>query len=176
MGLQGIGRSPRTENRITTSAARNCGGIFSLYEHLSHSIDGTHPAHFAGTLPSIPESPNGGSRVPYKTFKAPDGSKWSVWPVFPTAAERRRSERRVAASGGYPGPERRHTPERRVRAVGGARTVVTAGYENGWLCFESEEGEKRRLVPVPDTWHTAEPDRLWLWCRAAVSVVKCDPR
>lgn len=113
--------------------------------------------------------------MPYKSFKAPDGSKWSVWPVFPTAAERRRSERRVAASAAYRGPERRNTPERRVRALG-ARTVLTAGYENGWLCFESEEGGKRRLVPIPDTWHTAGPDKLWLWCRAAVAVIKCDPR
>jgi len=116
--------------------------------------------------------------VPYKSFKAPDGSKWSVWAVFPTAAERRRSERRVAAgsgAAGYAGPERRNTPERRVRAVG-ARTVVTAGYEKGWLCFESEEGEKRRLVPVPDAWETAKADKLWLWCRAAVSVMKCGPR
>lgn len=116
--------------------------------------------------------------MPYKSFEAPDGSKWSVWPVFPTAAERRRSERRVAASSAgasYAGPERRRTPERRVRAAG-TRTVVTAGFEHGWLCFESEEGEKRRLAPVPDTWDTAKGDKLWLWCRAAVSVTKCDPR
>jgi hypothetical protein len=53
---------------------------------------------------------------------------------------------------------------------------VTAGYEKGWLCFESEEGEKRRLVPVPDAWETAKADKLWLWCRAAVSVMKCGPR
>lgn len=116
--------------------------------------------------------------MPYKSFEARDGAKWSVWPVFPTAAERRRSERRVAAASAavtYAGRERRNTPDRRVRATG-TRTVLSAAYENGWLCFESEAGEKRRLVPVPDTWDTASPDRLWLWCRAAVSVLKGEPR
>lgn len=115
--------------------------------------------------------------MPYKSFKAPDGNEWSVWPVFPTSAERRRSERRAGAASavGYAGPERRRTPDRRLRAVG-TRAVVTAGFENGWLCFESDEGEKRRLVPVPDTWEKATPDKLWLWCRAAISVTKCSPR
>ena len=59
--------------------------------------------------------------------------------------------------------------------MSGGHTAVSSGYENGWLCFESDTGEKRRLAPVPDTWDSARDDKLWLWCRAAVSVIKCDP-
>lgn len=54
--------------------------------------------------------------------------------------------------------------------------MVGAGFETGWLCFESEDGEKRRLSPVPDDWEGAAMDKLWLWCRAAKEVAKCDPR
>jgi hypothetical protein len=116
--------------------------------------------------------------VPYKSFEAPDGGKWSVWRVIPMSAERRRQDRRVAAASDaalYTGVERRRTPDRRLHSVGG-RTRMVAGYENGWLCFESEQGEKRRLVPVPDSWENAGPDKLWMWCRAAERVVKCGPR
>lgn len=116
--------------------------------------------------------------MPYKSFEAPDGGKWSVWRVIPTSAERRRKDRRVArspASAPYAGVERRRTPDRRTHSTG-ARTRMMAGYENGWLCFESEQGEKRRLVPVPDSWETAPADKLWMWCRAAERVVKCGPR
>ena len=60
--------------------------------------------------------------------------------------------------------------------TGRQRTVVGAGFESGWLCFESEDGEKRRLSPVPDGWEGAAMDKLWLWCRAAKGVEKCDPR
>ena len=60
--------------------------------------------------------------------------------------------------------------------TGRQRTVVGAGFETGWLCFESEDGEKRRLSPVPDDWEGAAMDKLWLWCRAAKEVAKCDPR
>ncbi|MGH7651142.1 MAG: hypothetical protein ACREMS_04805 [Gemmatimonadaceae bacterium] len=116
--------------------------------------------------------------MPYKSFQAPDSEKWSVWRVIPTSAERRRKDRRVAsaaASASYAGIERRRTPDRRSHSIG-TRALMLPGYENGWLCFESERGEKRRLVPVPDSWETAAADKLWLWCRAAARVVKCGPR
>jgi hypothetical protein len=116
--------------------------------------------------------------VAYKIFAAPNGSKWEVWLVVPTEAERRRGERRVAhgsAAIGYLGPERRVGPERRKRISGG-RTVVSAGFEHGWLCFESAEGEKRRLAPVPEAWDNAPDDKLWLWCSVATPVVACGPR
>ena len=80
----------------------------------------------------------------YKTFEAPDGSKWEVWRVSPT--------------------------------VSGGKTFVSESFEHGWLCFESDKGEKRRLAPVPEGWEKADNDHLWLWCRAAASVAECEPR
>jgi hypothetical protein len=58
--------------------------------------------------------------------------------------------------------------------TGRQRTVVGVGLESGWLCFESEDGEKRRLNPIPEGWNEAAMDKLWLWCRAAKAVAKCD--
>jgi hypothetical protein len=135
---------------------------------------GTRPAFVSTTFMTIPDF-QGGSRVPYKSFEAPDGGRWSVWRVIPTSAERRKKDRRVATSSAYAGVERRRTPDRRSRSMG-TRTRMVAGYENGWLCFESEQGEKRRLVPVPESWEAATADKLWMWCRAAERVVKCGPR
>ena len=37
----------------------------------------------------------------------------------------------------------------------------------GWLTFESEGGERRRLVPIPRGWEEAHRERLELMCRAA---------
>jgi hypothetical protein len=31
--------------------------------------------------------------------------------------------------------------------------LVRPGYENGWLSFETDGGEKRRLAPFPADWH-----------------------
>ena len=114
----------------------------------------------------------------YKTFDSPDGTKWEVWLVQPTSAERRRSQRRVFANSStsaYSGPERRFSPDRR-RVDGEGRKFVSPEFENGWLCFESEAGDKRRLAPVPDSWENASTEKLWMWCRAATQVVKCGPK
>lgn len=111
----------------------------------------------------------------YKVFNAPDGTKWEVWMVMPTSMERRHGEEFAsAASSG--GSESAAGVANRRRADEGPRTVVSPGYENGWLCFESKSGEKRRLVPVPDGWETAPAEKLWMWCRAAAEVPRCDPR
>ncbi len=114
----------------------------------------------------------------YKLFEGPNGIKWEVWMVVPTESERRRGERRVANRSTallYTGPERRTGPDRRAKA-GAGRTVVSPDLESGWLCFESAEGEKRRLAPVPDDWERATSEKLWVWCEAAMQVVKCGPR
>ena len=114
----------------------------------------------------------------YKIFEGQNGAKWEVWLVIPTDAERRRGERRVAhrpAALIYSGPERRVGPDRRTRPSGG-RTVVSPDFESGWLCFESDQGEKWRLAPVPEGWEVAEDDELWAWCKTAVVVVKCGPK
>jgi hypothetical protein len=113
--------------------------------------------------------------VPYKVFNAPDGTKWEVWMVMPTSTERRRGEEfgQSSASESANSTSAGVTERRRVDA--GPRTVVSPGYENGWLCFESGSGEKRRLVPVPDGWETAAAEKLWMWCRLAAEVPRCDP-
>ncbi|MDQ3674916.1 MAG: hypothetical protein M3365_11120 [Gemmatimonadota bacterium] len=114
--------------------------------------------------------------MPYKLFDAPDGTKWEVWVVMPTAAERRQVQRRKVSSAlsGYRGPERRISVDRR-REDSSGRTLVSPGFEHGWLCFESASGEKRRLVPIPDGWESATPEELWAWCESANEVPKCDP-
>ncbi len=113
--------------------------------------------------------------MPYKVFNAPDGTKWEVWMVMPTSTERRRGEEfgQSSASESANSTSAGVTERRRVDA--GPRTVVSPGYENGWLCFESGSGEKRRLVPVPDGWETAAAEKLWMWCRLAAEVPRCDP-
>ena len=41
----------------------------------------------------------------------------------------------------------------------------------GWLAFEAENGERRRLAPIPSTtngWVNASDDDLRTWCAMAV--------
>lgn len=110
----------------------------------------------------------------YRTFVDSLGRRWEVWLVTPAAAERRRVDRRTGAQGSFQGTmDRRKTPERR-RSTFRRSVTVASEYHNGWLCFESE-GEKRRLVPVPEGWTEAGPDRLSQLLQAAKRVVKCGP-
>lgn len=37
--------------------------------------------------------------------------------------------------------------------------IVSPGFENGWLSFETE-GEKFRLIPIPPHWETGSESRL----------------
>jgi hypothetical protein len=110
----------------------------------------------------------------YRTFLDSTGRRWEVWLVTPAAAERRKVDRRAVTGGGFEGTaERRRTPDRRKSPF--RRSVAVASeYNNGWLCFESE-GEKRRLVPVPEGWVEMGPDRLSSLLQAAKRVVKCGP-
>ena len=113
--------------------------------------------------------------MPYKVFDDPDGISWEVWLVRPSSTERRSEEgeaKFVSSVGG--GAARSGSTERRL-SDSGPRSVLKAGFENGWLCFESRTGEKRRLTPVPEGWETATTEKLWLWCRAAREVPRCEP-
>jgi hypothetical protein len=115
--------------------------------------------------------------VSYRKFLDSENQRWEVWLVLPTAAERRRKERRVATGPGsasYGGHERRKTPSRRLNPFH-RESVVQPGFESGWLCFESEEGEKRRLAPVPESWEGASSEQLQAWCRLGVPVLRCGP-
>jgi hypothetical protein len=114
--------------------------------------------------------------VSYRTFLDSAGKRWEVWLVTPTAAERRKVDRRKSSASAERREgtlERRRTPERR-QARYHRSVVVSSEYSNGWLCFESE-GDKRRLAPVPLDWEQAGPDRLSGMLAAAKRVVKCAP-
>lgn len=104
----------------------------------------------------------------YRNFRDSENRRWEVWLILPNAAERRKKERRVAVASSalqYTGPERRKTP---LRLNPFRRSfAVPQGYERGWLCFESGDGEKRRLAPVPDDWEGSADERLEVWCRLA---------
>lgn len=116
------------------------------------------------------------SEMGYKNFRDSENRRWEVWLVLPSAAERRKNERRIAVRTSavqYAGPERRKSP-RRLNPFHQA-FAVPRGYEHGWLCFECENGEKRRLAPIPDEWETSPDERLQVWCRLAIRVVKCGP-
>lgn len=112
----------------------------------------------------------------FRNFTDPDGQKWDVWFVRPTSKERRQAERRgekARAAAAFSGSDRRRSPDRRVNPMR-ARSHVATGYENGWLCFESESGEKRRLVWAPDGWESLPVDRLWVLCRVATHISRME--
>jgi hypothetical protein len=106
----------------------------------------------------------------YRTFQDPSGKRWEVWHASPESGERRRAQRRLLALP-IQGTDRRTTPDRR-RKPSRTRSPVPPGFEAGWLCFESEDGEKRRLIPVPDGWDDSDDRNLWNLMRAARVVKK----
>lgn len=113
----------------------------------------------------------------YRTFTDSKGHRWEVWLVLPTSDERRAVERRVLADRRM--EPRPLAPERRIahdrRRFSFPRIGVSEVFQNGWLCFEGEDGEKRRLAPVPKGWNVADGEHLAMWCQAAKRVMKCGP-
>lgn len=56
------------------------------------------------------------------------------------------------------------------RRQGAARDhYLPEEYREGWLVFESSEGEKRRLAPVPSNWESLEDEELAALCARATS-------
>ena len=51
-----------------------------------------------------------------------------------------------------------------------AKVLHTDRRRSGWLVFESNEGEKRRLAPYPPDWRTCSQFELERWCMKAVRV------
>lgn len=51
-----------------------------------------------------------------------------------------------------------------------AQQTTSAERRRPWLVFESDEGEKRRLVPVPDQWLDCSEFELERWCMRAIRV------
>lgn len=105
----------------------------------------------------------------HRIFEDEKGRKWTVWLVTPMGVERRgEAAEGTAAAAIRGGVERRKSPTYR------RPSSVLAGFEHGWLCFEAEGGEKRRLVPVPEAWQAASDDDLRRLCRLAKRVVRCE--
>jgi hypothetical protein len=108
----------------------------------------------------------------YRTFLDVRGRRWEVWMVHPSSIERRKMERRSPVENAV------HLIEQRVlgdrRSGRGTRGEIASEYSAGWLCFASD-GEKRRLVPVPVNWISANDGQVAEWCRIATRVVRCGP-
>ena len=58
--------------------------------------------------------------------------------------------------------------------VPSSAVVLTAGFEQGWLTFESS-GRIRRLAPIPAGWETAAPAELERLCAIAQPPAKRRP-
>lgn len=106
----------------------------------------------------------------YRVFRDSQGIEWQTWDVVPHLAERRASERRRAeAVAAIVAVERRRADDRRV--VAGRRPILSAGLDEGWLCFDATAG-RRRLTPIPRDWLRCDDARLERYCRAARPAVR----
>jgi len=99
----------------------------------------------------------------YRIFKDSHGTEWQTWDVVPRLEERRVNERRSRVAQ-PPITDRRSRLDR--RSLAGHRSVLTSGFNSGWLCFEAEE-EKRRLTPIPGDWQRCPSERLEQYCAQA---------
>ena len=83
--------------------------------------------------------------------------------------DRRREVRATAAERRSEG-DRRNEATRRVEPV--TRFPGIPQLEAGWLCFESEDGERKRLAPVPDAWETVDEMTLAALCNFASEEIR----
>ena len=93
-----------------------------------------------------------------REFSDERGRYWMVWDVRPRLAERRKHN-----AGPSPGMrERRRYVEPRLH--------LRPSMSQGWLAFESRDGERRRLSPIPELpqgWDAAPQAQLRVWCAMA---------
>ncbi|MDB4881859.1 MAG: hypothetical protein JWL95_625 [Gemmatimonadetes bacterium] len=99
----------------------------------------------------------------YRVFRDSRGAEWQAWDVIPQLTERREIERRMQRVP-VEHADRRRDPDR--RHTKGRRPVLTAGLDNGWLCFETNV-EKRRLAPIPLDWLRCTEAQLERYCESA---------
>jgi hypothetical protein len=98
----------------------------------------------------------------YRVFRDSRGVEWQAWDVVPKLTERRELERRKQRA--PVAQDRRRANDRRL--INGRRPGLTAGLDNGWLCFEAEV-EKRRLSPIPADWQRCPDSQLESYCQQA---------
>ena len=89
-----------------------------------------------------------------REFTDDSGRQWTAWDVYPRLVERRHRN-----AGPPPGAgERRQFDDHRPR--------IKPSMSGGWLTFESSDGERRRLAPIPDLpngWESASDHELRTW-------------
>ena len=106
-----------------------------------------------------------GGGMGHRIFRDARGTEWQTWDVVPHLEERRVSERRAAS-------EQPQTSDRRMRidrrVLAGIRPALTSGLSGGWLCFEADDKEKRRLTPIPDDWQQCASEQLEQYCARAM--------
>jgi hypothetical protein len=106
----------------------------------------------------------------HRTFVDRDGVTWQVWDVYPQLAERRHGPRRANPSAlGVDRRDQRALADRRRRHE--VRVPVRAGYEHGWLAFDSAAGS-RRLAPIPPNWDALPDDTLIALCGRSVDAAR----
>ena len=105
----------------------------------------------------------------HRSFRDPEGKQWQVWLVSPRIVDRRQGDRRSGQEALPTAGDRRRYDDRRRSSLGRA-SVLPASFAAGWLCFESETGEKRRLYPVPANWDNLSEIQLWALTRNAAPV------
>lgn len=85
---------------------------------------------------------------------------WTVRDVSPMRAERRLVERRTVPDRrrvARASADRRHTPDRRrVRQM----RAQLGAYSHGWLTFESDDGRRHRVAPIPPAWELLSDHEL----------------
>lgn len=104
----------------------------------------------------------------YRNFRDANGIGWQAWDVNPRMAERRHADRRRSQQPISFPERRRRGIERRVNAR--PRGVLSEGLSQGWLAFESEREERRRLAPIPPDWLRCTDERLEEYCEQAREV------
>jgi hypothetical protein len=99
--------------------------------------------------------------MPHRQFIDSKKTKWEVWDVEPSHAERRLSaqdRRRGKRTSG----ERRQVEDR-------ARVRIHSKLSYGWLAFESKH-DRRRLAPIPSGWEAFDAAALEQLCEQAQSI------
>ncbi len=99
--------------------------------------------------------------MPHRQFIDSKRTKWEVWDVEPSHAERRLSDADRRRKGRTSG-ERRKVEDR-------ARVRIHSELSHGWLAFESKH-DRRRLAPIPTGWESLDPKALERLCEQAHSI------
>jgi hypothetical protein len=93
----------------------------------------------------------------HREFRDENGGIWQVWDVFPSTLEGPlTAERQDRLPDGSDGSMRRATHFR-----------LPAQLRAGWLAFQCQDGECRRLAPIPTNWMNLSDTALAALVRSA---------